>query len=69
MIISWITQDFVNESFVEYGLHILDMMVEGEVKVFKDGGLERRKINTHRVLIENLIPGASYSQIYLMISW
>ena len=62
MIVTWVTLDYVNESFVEYGEQTLDHIFAGESFNFTDGGIERRKINIHRVRIDNLVPGKTYSK-------
>ena len=63
MIVTWVTLDYVNESVVEYGIDTLDKSASGVSVNFTDGGIERRKLNIHRVLINDLIPGQTYRNI------
>jgi hypothetical protein len=61
MIVTWVTQDPVNESVVEYGLGAVIGQVEyGAFELFVDGGFEKREITVHRVQLSNLIPGKTY---------
>lgn len=65
MIVTWVTLDYVNESMVEFGMSDLNQLAIGSSINFTDGGFERRKLNIHRVLIENLAPGKTYSLSFL----
>lgn len=61
MVVTWITLNYVNESVVEYGDDKFDLTALGSSVNFTDGGIEKRKLNIHTVLIENLVPGKKYS--------
>ena len=61
MMITWVTLDLVNDSVVEYGQNSINKRANGTYKVFRDGGSEHRVMNIHRVLLEDLIPGQTYS--------
>lgn len=61
MMITWVTLDLVNDSVVEYGVNNLNMQANGTYFVFTDGGVEHRTMNIHRVLLDNLQPGQTYS--------
>jgi hypothetical protein len=61
MIVTWVTLDYVNESFVEYGLKALDQRAAGYQTNFTDGGNEHRTLTIHRVLLSNLTFGQQYS--------
>lgn len=65
MIITWVTLDYVNESVVEYGIDTLGKSASGSSVNFTDGGVERRKLNIHRVLLNDLIPGQTYRNTFL----
>ncbi|CAF0889652.1 unnamed protein product [Brachionus calyciflorus] len=60
MIVTWVTLSAVNESVVEFGNGKINQRVNGTSKIFTDGGLQRRKMEIHKVLLENLIPGETY---------
>ena len=64
MIVTWVTLDYVNESVVEYGIDTLDKSASGVSVNFTDGGVERRKLNIHRVLINDLVPGQTYRNCF-----
>jgi hypothetical protein len=66
MMITWITLDLVNDSVVEYGLNGINKTAKGSYSVFKDGGSEHRVMNIHRVLLDDLIPGETYSWFYIL---
>ena len=61
MIITWVTMGQINETSVEYGINKLDQIEIGNSELFIDGGLERRKMQIHRVQLSGLTPGKSYS--------
>lgn len=63
MMITWVTLGLVNDSVVEYGQTNLNIRVNGTYFIFRDGGNERRVMNIHRVLLENLTPGQTYSRV------
>ena len=65
MMITWVTLDLVNDSVVEYGINGLTQQKNGTVTVFKDGGVEKRVMNIHRVLLDDLRPAQTYSQFCL----
>lgn len=52
----------VTESVVEYGIEKINSSSSGSSKIFVDGGFLRRNMTVHRVLLENLIPGQTYSK-------
>lgn len=60
MIVTWVTQDYVNESVVEYGIDAINQVTMGNQTIFTDWGVERRKMTIHRVLLQNLKPGTTY---------
>ncbi|CAF0889384.1 unnamed protein product [Brachionus calyciflorus] len=60
MIVTWVTLSPVNESVVEFGIEKINQRVNGTSKIFTDGGLKKRKMEIHKVLLENLIPGQTY---------
>jgi hypothetical protein len=60
MIVTWVTQDPVNESVVEYGINSINQVALGTQDLFVDGGFERRHLTIHRVQLSNLIPGKTY---------
>ena len=60
MIITWTTLDFINETYVEYGIKNLDLVVIGSEKRFKNGDSSSREITMHQVLLNNLVPGQTY---------
>ncbi|XP_075547053.1 acid phosphatase type 7 isoform X2 [Dermacentor variabilis] len=60
MLVTWTTFDPTNDSVVEFGEDGLDRQATGQSTKFYDGGSERRLIYIHRVLLEDLTPGAFY---------
>ncbi|ESO12513.1 hypothetical protein HELRODRAFT_62767 [Helobdella robusta] len=64
MIVTWVTQDNSDGSFVEYGSHSagagMDRVAKGEAILFEDGGSEKRKFFIHKVLLTGLIPNTFY---------
>ena len=62
MILTWTTQDFVNETVVEYGIDLFDLNAVGFSRIFRDGGAEKRETTIHQVALNNLIPGQAYSK-------
>ena len=63
MMVTWVTLDnYTNESVVEYGVNRLDQIAYGYNFKFRDGGLERRVLTIHRVLLTNLTNGQLYSK-------
>lgn len=66
MTITWLTMAPSEETIVEYGekdAPILDSKVYGTMKLFKDYcGSEHRKMYVHRVKLQKLQPGGSYSK-------
>jgi hypothetical protein len=61
MIVTWVTQDAVDESTVEYGYDNEEVQKQnGTSGLFVDGGREKRKITIHRVLLSDLKPGKIY---------
>ncbi|KAK8760786.1 hypothetical protein V5799_027945 [Amblyomma americanum] len=58
MVVTWTTFDPTNESVVEFGENGLDRRATGYSSKFYDGGSERRLIFIHRVVLEDLRPGA-----------
>lgn len=67
MIVTWVTLDYVNESMVEYGVNSLNRTSVGTSFIFTDGGFEHRKLNIHRVLIDDLVPGQTYRNFQFYI--
>lgn len=63
MIITWVTQDFVNETVVEYGHEFFEQKAVGTGKIFqnKNSDWTNREITIHSVLLDGLIPGQFYS--------
>ena len=51
----------VNESVVEYGIGKVNQKAYGTSKLFIDGGFLKRNMTIHKVLLENLVPGETYS--------
>lgn len=62
MIVTWVTQDPVNESMVEFGLTSLNQVAQGSSQVFVDGGTQKRSMTVHRVQLTNLVPGQTYRE-------
>ena len=60
--VTWVTLDYVNESIVEYGINDFKNVVTGVSEIFIDGGSEKRKINIHRVILNDLKPDQTYSK-------
>ncbi|XP_077516899.1 acid phosphatase type 7-like isoform X3 [Amblyomma americanum] len=58
MVVTWTTFHPTNESVVEFGENGLDRRATGYSSKFYDGGSERRLIFIHRVVLEDLRPGA-----------
>jgi hypothetical protein len=61
MIVTWVTQDPIDESTVEYGCD--NNAVEaanGTRSSFTDGGFKKRVITIHRVLLTGLKPNKLY---------
>ena len=65
MIITWVTQNYVQPSVVEYGISSLDNSTKGTEAIFKDRGNETRTIYMHRVKLTDLIPGQKYCKFEL----
>jgi hypothetical protein len=63
MIVTWVTQDAVNESVVEYGSDSLNKVEYGTHDLFVDGGFQRRHLYIHRVQLSNLVPGTVYRKL------
>ena len=63
MIVTWITMDPVNVSVVEYGTDSINLTQYDTNELFVDGGVEKRKLTVHRVILSNLVPGQVYSTI------
>ena len=59
-VITWVTLDPVNNTLCEYGITQLDIIVNGSSELFTDGGIERRQIQIHRVVLNNLLPDQQY---------
>ena len=60
MIITWTTLEFVNETYVEYGMNNLDRVAIGSEKIFKNGDASSRETTIHQVVLNNLRPGQTY---------
>lgn len=67
MVVTWVTMSPVPESVVEYGIDKIDSSVSGTSSIFVDGGFLRRNMTVHRVVLEKLTPGKSYSNFYLKL--
>jgi hypothetical protein len=65
MIVTWVTKDETPVPTVEYGLNGLEQQAFGESSLFIDGGFEKRRMQIHRVILENLKPGQKYSKLYI----
>jgi hypothetical protein len=61
MMITWVTLGLVNDSAVEYGQKTLNKYVNGTYFIFQDSGPEHRTMMIHRVLLDDLLPGQTYS--------
>uniref|UniRef100_A0A3Q3VUA8 Purple acid phosphatase n=1 Tax=Mola mola TaxID=94237 RepID=A0A3Q3VUA8_MOLML len=62
MLVTWTTFN-KTESMVEYGLlgsRLFDMSTKGDVALFVDSGVEKRKMFIHRVTLTGLKPAATY---------
>lgn len=66
MIVTWVTKDPVNESVVEYGIGKVNQIAYGTQKLFRDGGSQKRNMTIHRVILTNLLPGETYSNLTLI---
>ena len=62
--VTWVTLDYVNESIVEYGINDFKNVATGVSEIFIDGGSEKRKINIHRVILNDLKPDQTYSKCF-----
>jgi hypothetical protein len=60
MIVTWVTQDDVKESVVEYGTNFINQVESSTRDIFVDGGKEKRQMYIHRVQLSNLDPGTVY---------
>ena len=67
MIITWITLDYVNESFVEFGVNELSYRSEGYVKKFVNNWIGTQRVTfVHQTMLTGLVPDQTYSkQFYL----
>lgn len=62
MVVTWVTQDSVVDSVVEYGVGNLDTFQNGTVESFLDGGPKQRTMFMHRTVASGLKPGQKYSE-------
>ncbi len=65
MIITWTTLDYVNETIVEYGVNNFEKVTIGTEKIFKNGIFNPRNVTIHQVLLNDLIPGQTYSKLHV----
>ncbi len=67
MIITWTTLDYVNESFVEFGVNELSYRSEGYVKKFVNNWIGTQRVTfVHQTMLTGLVPDQTYSkQFYL----
>ena len=62
MIVTWTTLDYVNESFVEFGLDDLNYRSEGYVKPFRNNWIGTERVTfVHQAMLTGLAPGQKYS--------
>lgn len=63
MIVTWSTLDYVNESFVEFGLDDLSYRSEGYVKKFRNNWIGSERLTfVHQAMLTGLAPGQKYSK-------
>lgn len=60
MIVTWVTQDYIKDSYVEYGINSFKLTAQGTARLFTNGGDEKRNITIHRVVLSNLTSGETY---------
>ena len=63
IIVTWATFNSTAKSTVWYGIDKLNLTSQGNSNTFIDGGIEKRHIFIHRVLLKGLTPGQRYSNI------
>jgi hypothetical protein len=61
--------DPVNNTLCEYGVNQLNIMINGTSEFFTDGGTERRTIQIHRVVLNNLLPNQQYKYHVGSLEW
>lgn len=61
MVVTWVTFNQTSSSTVEYGFDDLENNKNGISWRFIDGGNESRVLYIHRVVLDHLDPGHSYS--------
>ena len=67
MVVTWVTFNQTATPTVEYGTNILEESETGFSSQFIDGGNETRLLYIHRVVLDDLVPGLSYSMKLLQL--
>lgn len=60
MVVTWVTQDFIDESYVEYGRKTINKRAKGTAKLFTNGLVLQRNITIHRVILSGLETDQTY---------
>lgn len=60
MIVTWTTLNYINTSYVEFGINELNYAALGTVKMFKNRMFFARVTWVHQVLLTDLVPGQKY---------